>query len=292
VALTAEGERQLLGDQENRMQAQVQVAKGVTAAAAGNDVTAMAFYAEALGIDGTLESAKERLDNFGVTVSATSIRERANAEIQLREKWNKIFQDLYTYVMANTILSIEADFSNIKETSIGSNTISLQISPGLRFIPNRTTVLVWQTILKKAEEASRQSRNYEGTARSRNVEVIIRLYNEYGDCIAEKTVGIGSFTYAWDYYVRDSRREFGVGSSRYPVRNGVPSYKKIHDDTPLLPIQFSGVPLNDVTDTLTVKVEEIFIYSLGNGRLLNRAKINVPIVKPDDWLKNTNNGQN
>jgi TolB-like protein len=292
VTLTAEGERQLLGPEEKRIQAQVQVARGTAASQSGNDVSALALYAEAMDIDPAYTIAREKFEGFSVT---SSVRERANAAIILTERWNKIFKDLRFYINANPA-TVEIDWSKIEETKINTSakTLDLKVSPGIRFIPNRETFMVYQTIMLEFEKvaASEENKTWIRNVKklSNPIEIYIfanvGLYNEFNDCIAQKQGSFVRIQYFW-YGQRGALLERGFlvssdgesFSRYYTVQNGMPSYNKLRNDIKLRTITFQGVPMYDITDIMTPKIEWLRIENdPGVSRPDASKTISLPIV--------------
>jgi hypothetical protein len=287
ITLTAEGERQLIKTDEKRVQAQVQVARGAAASRAGNDVAALAFYAEAMNIDPAFSLAKERLEHFSIEIPASAIRERANAAIILADRWNNIFRDLRAYVEANPII-VEADLGNIEETKINTNkrTIDLKISPGMRIMPNRTTFMVLLTVLQNFDSYATKDENKAWTS---NVRVSVRggsinwriyarisLYNEYGDCVAAKNIYIGELVYsAYEYPRFILRSPGGIVVHSYDLRRGIPSINKMRNEIPVSLLTFTDIPLNDITDVMIPKIEAILNYPIGHSV---GDEISVPIL--------------
>lgn len=276
VELTAEGERQLLAEQRREVQATRQLAQGMAAERSGNIVEALAFYTEAVSIVPTMKEASERIQNFNGAIQTGSVRERAEYAQQQIDRWVKIFQDLRKYVDDNLTIVVY-DFSAVKDEILSEGrSVRFKIYPGVKVIPDRTTLLVYKRIkdeweqVRKMEENKSWANSVPQRLRSNSYRSVldsltgfsnracfidIGLYDEYGDRI-------------------DTIKEEFWFSSYEPM-----AQHKYFNDTKFKEISSSLLPIAKISDTITPRIIEV---CFGFDRR-NLKKLNPPVLTVPEW---------
>jgi hypothetical protein len=220
IELTLEGERQLLTIQ----QAQVNLARGMAAENADNNIEALAFYIQALETNPAMNEASQRIQQFASVSLGASIQERAQYVQRQKEKWDKIFFDLQEYV-ANKLPIVIYDFSTVKDTiTDAGKRVNLAVSPGVKIIPNRTVLAVWKAVgeewlrvrsvegnkawtesVRTALAGGTDSQNFDNVI---SYDVILGLYDGNGDPVNFSGPAPVSFTVRFP-------REAVLSQSRY-----------------------------------------------------------------------------
>jgi TolB-like protein len=275
VELTAAGEKSLLAIPEARARSTARLAKGMAADKNDNPIEALAYFIQAVENDAGMEEASQYIQNFGVYIPTGSITEKANYALEQKTRWEKIFEELNNYLVHNLVIAVY-DLSQIKDDfQASTQKFNFTVSPGVKIIPNRTVLLVWKKIMDTWTEIKNQEENHawassirgpffisgnEGSGRIfaiYNVEV--GLYNDYGDELQKAIFSLTSSRF----------------SRSYSLSYRVLSQKKYFDDESFYPIIFRNIPLADVTDTLTSRIESVLLYSKENK--------SIPIMSVAEW---------
>jgi hypothetical protein len=273
--------------------ATAQLAKGMAAAKSDNIVEALAFFSDALNSNTTRAEANRNIQSFFTAIPTGSITQRANFAIEQKAKWDKIFADLAEYIYKNLPIFIY-NFSIVQDSiDIRSNSVSLTIRPGIKVIPNRAVLLVYKTIVDNWRQirGKPENRDWAGNVRpprlgnvSGSVNRYIYqsefgLYDDYGDRVAV-------------YSKSSFFTELSIQSNRDPFIDSferefqVTAQHKYYDDTKFQEIRFT-VPLNEVTDNMTPKIDKIYIrpdsYSRSNDRQVDFSSMTV--TEYQEWLR-------
>ncbi|MDR2661435.1 MAG: CsgG/HfaB family protein [Treponema sp.] len=254
IQLTEAGEKSLLAIQQTQVRATTQLAKGMAAEKKGDLVEALAHLIEAREADPTMREASVHIQNFSGAVPTGSIRERAEWALAQKEKWEKIFKDLESYIDKNLVIAVY-DFSTVEDTfNATSNTVNIKITPGIKFIPNRTVLLVWKTIMDKWDQIRRLDENKSwasavrgsfaiGNHRHPGYSVTAGLYDDYGDLLQEVTV----------YVTQEVQFAYATYSNPYRSPE-ILAQHKYFDNQKFKQITFTGIPLKDITDNVIPKI--------------------------------------
>jgi hypothetical protein len=270
VELTSNGETELLTIQETQVRATTQLAKGMAAEKNDNFVEALAFFTQAA--DSGVVEASSHIQNFAKDISTGSIRERAEYAVKQKEKWEKIFRDLETYVYDNFEICIY-DFSTVEDEirldSSNRTTVSFRIKPGIKLIPNRTVLAVWKTVMDNWDHACKLEENKPWVDSVRNYRIRIGrgdgyaievgLYDEYGDRIS----------------VAFFHSHLGYG---YSPSFQVIAQHKYYEEIKFSTIYFYNISIDRITNNLTPKIDKI--TSQYNNK---RIDIHPPIMSVPEW---------
>jgi len=259
ITLTAEGERQLLAVQNTEVRSTVQLARGMAAARDNNLVDAMSFLSDALNSEATREEANQNIQRFFVDIPTGSIRERANYAVTQKAKWDKIFADLELFFIKNLPVFIY-DFSTVEDKiNIGANSVTLTLRPGIKVISNRKTLFVYKTIMDNWARVRAMPENRDWASnvnisefggndfvgdqvtRAYSYNIVIGLYDEYGDRIARTNVN-----------TRLSYIMPKLAAQRLEIQSQRRYYVDVHFQAITL-----NVSLDLITDTVTPKIEQV-----------------------------------
>jgi TolB-like protein len=272
VELTPDGETELLTIQEIQIQAAAQLAKGMAAEKNDNFVEALVFFTQAADM-GVME-ASSRIQNFAKDISTGSIRERAGYAVKQKEKWEKIFSDLGTYMSENLEICVY-DFSTVEDkievNRSNQTTVTLTITPGIKIIPNRTVVAVWKTVMdnwariKEMEENKSWVNSVKNDLYLINVQddrisrtdyyVSVGLYDEYGDRIDQHSVNVG-----------------------WVAVSEVIAQHKYYEGTRFVDITFYRIPIERITDKLTPQID-----TLSKQTRAGTKNIHPPTMLVSEW---------
>jgi hypothetical protein len=259
------------------VKATARLAQGMAAEKSDNLVEALAFYTEAVGIAPGMQEASTHIQNFGAAIQTSSIRERAEQAQKEKAKWEKIFKDLETYVFENLMIAVY-DFSTVTDSINSSlDRVSFKITPGIQLVPNRTVLSVWKTVLdnwKVVFNAPENKSWVSSIVNEQNGKSIgetggsnqfaygtvgltyiadIGLYDDYGDRIGNTSVNL------YLRYKNSSSFQVLAQHKYFDAKN----YKRI---------EFSSIPINAITDTVTPKVDSVM-----------RRSYNAPIMTVAEW---------
>jgi hypothetical protein len=289
IELTEAGETALLTIPETEVKAMAQLARGMAAEKSDNLVEALAFYTEAVGINPALKEASEHIQSFGGTIQTSSVRERAEQAQKEKEKWEKIFKDLLNYVNDKLVIAVY-DFSVVEDRIYGS-AVNLTIKPGVKFIPNRTVLAVWKTVMDNWEHIRQlpENKSWVGTANIR-------------EAFSDWPHSIGSSGTSQEYYVRVGLYDdYGDRIKTADVRQGLSySYKngnaetifelvaqhKYYNDRQFKEVNFVAVPVDQLTDKLTPKIEGGTMKNkMISGTTHQPAVTVMSVAEWEQWLK-------
>jgi hypothetical protein len=268
VVLTDVGEQELYHPSTKQIRATVQLARGMASERSDNLVEALAYFTQAVDADPSLKEAASHIQNFAGEIPTSSIRERANRALAQKDKWEKIFSDLNDYAEKNLVIVVY-DFSSITDKfDAGSKTVQLTVTPGIKFIPNRTVLAVWKTVTDNWERISKleenkswvksvktnysiTGKNFIGGNNEQMYSVTAALYDDYGDKIASSS--------------QISNRQDGVFFAYPDYRNSSQTFQalaqvKYFNNAEFRPVIFNRVKLDAITDNLSVKVDSIKFY--------------------------------
>jgi TolB-like protein len=263
VELTPDGETELLTVQETQVRATAQLAKGMVAEKNDNFIEALTFFTQAA--DTGVEEASAHIQNFAKDISTGGIRERAEYAIKQKEKWEKIFSDLKTYMSENLEICVY-DFSTVEDkievNQSNQTTVTLKITPGIKIIPNRTVVAVWKTVMdnwariKEMEENKPWVNSVKNDVQVSGISgyyvVLVGLYDEYGDRIVQQRLREISWT----------------------VSEAIAQHK-YYEGNKFTAISFYRVPIERITDKLIPKIDTISIWGGEN--------IHPPVMSVSEW---------
>lgn len=300
VELTVEGERTLLAIQPVEVRAVAQLARGMEAEKKGDIVEALGFLMEARNSNTTRTEANRNIQSFFVDIPTNNIRERANYAQTQKAKWDKIFADLDLYMRAKLPVFIY-DFSIQEDTiNIRSNEVSLNITPGIKVIPNVTALSVYKQIV---DEWIRIEGNAENKDWVRNVrmpkladsggptglysldyayyEMEFGLYDSFGDRIAQYrgwNSGNGPSIRIY-YYESDHARTIKRPDLQVLAQH------KYYYDAKFFPIRFNSIPLSKITDIITPKIDRVYYSKDSAWRGMPEINFQVMTVQEyQEWL--------
>jgi len=282
IALTAEGERQLLALQNTEVRSTVQLARGMAAARDDNIVDALSFLSGALNSDATREEANRNIQSFFGDIPTGSIRERANYAITQKAKWDKIFADVEIFLRGNLPVFIY-DFSTVEDSiNVRENRVTLTIRPGVKVIPNRAALFVYKTIWDNWSRIKTMPENGDwvnnvsiprfgnvppsGFSSVYRYNITIGLYDEYGDRIANSNVLPSMSIGISPYY--DGR-----------FSEEIQSQQRYYADSDFREISFY-VPLDRITDTMTPRIERVLL----EGSDISYQFMIMTVTEWQEWL--------
>jgi TolB-like protein len=97
VTLTAEGRNELAGINQQAVNAERSLARGITAQKEGTIVEALAYMYQANFADPGLKEAASRLNSLSASVTSGNIREDFKNDMELREAWIKTLAEAEEY---------------------------------------------------------------------------------------------------------------------------------------------------------------------------------------------------
>jgi TolB-like protein len=273
VELTFEGETELLALQEIQIQAAAQLAKGMAAEKNDNFVEALVFFTQAADMGVT--EASSHIQNFAKDISTGSIRERAEYAVKQKEKWEKIFEDLGTYMSENLEICVY-DFSTVEDKievdRSNKTTVTLTITPGVKVIPNRTAVAVWKTVMDNWVRIKKMEENKSWINSVKND--LPQLY------IAENLID-GTYTISVGLYDEyGDRIDQQIGRVSWSVSEVIAQHK-YYEKIKFVDITFPRIPIEHITDKLSPKIDKISkgLYLTGKPP----TDIHPPIMLVSEW---------
>jgi TolB-like protein len=287
IEVSAKAKAELQSKSENaQTKATASLAQGMAAEKSGDLVDALAHFHTALDSNSGMREASAHIQTFSQGSPGTSIRERANWATAQSERWNKIFKDLETYAY-NNLLIVVYDFTTITDKiDTRSNTVELEVGPGIKFIPNRTVLAVWKTVIDNWLEikSKEENKSWVGAVKVQyeaisymggglNFHSIghyyyakVVLYDENGDKIATSSVGQKT------EYVKYMNKPFDLLVQ-----------KKYYDNAELKKVKFSRVKLADITDNLVPKIDAITIMGSVSGKAAAAPALVFTVSEYQQW---------
>jgi hypothetical protein len=169
------------------------------------------------------------------------------------------------------------DFSTVEDTfNASSSTVTIKITPGIKFIPDRTVLLVWKTIMDEWEQIRRlaENKSWADAVRSsfwsignspgsyRPYFVKVGLYDEYGDLLKEADAG--------------QDLKFSYSTVSHPYRSPeILAQHKYFENQKFREITFNGIPLKDITDKLMPRIT--------TGIRIGGRETDGPVLTTEEW---------
>ncbi|WP_461256772.1 hypothetical protein [Treponema sp. R80B11-R83G3] len=283
IELTDEGERSLLAVQEIDVRATAQLARGTAAAKAGNEVEALAFFTEALNSNTTKTEADRNIQNVFTVPTGASIRERANYAQTHIDKWKKIFTELNAYLDKNFLIVVY-DFSVIEDKidMSGAGSVSITVKPGVKLVPNRTALLVYKKILDEWELVRTNAENKSWVNVVKIPKVFGRHMNspyDYAGISYIIRLGFGLYDDFGDR-INKIQRQLSV---YLKSTDQIIAQQKYYENAAFRNISFNNIPLKDITDTLTPKIEGIVWEQISNPQ--NITGFVLPVMSVAEYLQ-------
>jgi hypothetical protein len=258
VTLTAQAQGELAGAAEqNRINAQTALARGITAQSQGTEVTALSYYFQAAAFDSSLTEAISRSSILNANISSENIGGRVRDDIQWRRDWvarltetEQLFDSFNrTESMPYTLFYLSDE---IKQGTVNyqNDTVTLSIETHLHGSG------VWTLSIERALQAV-----YDGleatkrkdtwglaswprqgvtslnafTRRNGNFSVVFELLNNQNKVIGRQTLQSGG---SWE-----------LNWSGRPIVNVNADERKT--------LNFQGVNANEITDSMTIRIATI-----------------------------------
>lgn len=165
IGLSEKEKAQLAKTDKKSLNATKSLAKGAAAEKADNLIEALAFYAEAQENGATKKEASAGINSILGTNGTISGNAIANLKAQLtwekeqEEKWNKIFRDLYSYLLTKGFICVY-DFSSIKNfPSYDGKSVSFEVTPGAKIVPVRKAFITANKILNEWDKVKSNPEN-------------------------------------------------------------------------------------------------------------------------------------
>jgi TolB-like protein len=294
VELTPEGEKRLL-EVNSKTRSTAQLAKGMAAKNEGDIVNALAFLYQSAETDPTQKEAITQINSMPFSVSASSIRERANAGLALQEKWKKILDDLKKYMYNNYALCIVYDFSKVEDKiDYNRKKVDITISPGVQVVINRTALMVWKklydeyTKIRSTEESLRQLYLSwylpRGNGGGNIYRITVGLYDKYNDKISEVEERCWSQVVLGESPSVESNLQVFAQAKYYSPEE----YHTPHPDyysRGYRPLKFLSIPIDKLSDDVLIpKIDKVALQSpipIDNRRDIK--EINIPLYTPQEW---------
>jgi hypothetical protein len=93
VRLTEAGRRTLLAGNTSAVRAEVGLARGITAEAAGSSIEALFNFTQSIAFDHSQMEALSRLNTLSSTISEGTISQRILNDIEARDRWLEVFRE-------------------------------------------------------------------------------------------------------------------------------------------------------------------------------------------------------
>nr|WP_318693032.1 CsgG/HfaB family protein [uncultured Treponema sp.] len=169
IGLSEKEKAQLAKTDKKSLNATKSLAKGAAAEKADNLIEALAFYAEAQENGATKKEASAGINSILGTNGTVSGNAIANLKAQLtwekeqKEKWNKIFRDLDSYLLTKGFICVY-DFSSIKNfPSYDGKRVSFEVTPGAKIVPVRKAFITANKILNEWDKVKSNPENERWT---------------------------------------------------------------------------------------------------------------------------------
>lgn len=277
-------QQQIAGITKNRsaVTGTKKLAQGMAAEKSGDFITALSFLSDS-SESGNREAASVISGMLSVSTPA-NIRERANYYKEQTAKWNKIWKDLEQYMKKNYPILVY-DFSNMSDKiSASGNTVKLTWLAGVKLVPNRKALVVYNTVWnewKKIKSSSTENIKWIQNIRPYDAELYLHynikigLYNKYGELLGkiwESDWGSGIY-YA---KMRISKMEF--------ENQSIPPQFRLFNNEKFYEIVFWDIPIDDkFTDVVTPRIIE-FSHLEGSKKISNLSAV-MSLSEWEQYLK-------
>lgn len=188
-------ERQITGLTKNQSTASStkSLAQGMAAQKNGDFITALNFLTDSS--EGGNTEASTVISSMLTSEIPQDIQQRAAYYKEQTAKWDKIWSDFDTYFSRNLLILV-TDFGQEKrdeKVSGDGTSVDLTWKDGLRWVPNRKALVLYNTVYDEWEKVKNTPGNEAWAKEVRNLinsykyySVRIGLYNKYGELLATK----------------------------------------------------------------------------------------------------------
>ena len=240
-------ERQITGLTKNQSAASStkSLAQGMAAQKDGDFITALNFLTDASAGGNT--EASTVISSMLNSQIPQDIQQRAAYYKEQTAKWQKIWDDFDTYFSRNLLILV-TDFGQEKrdeKVSGDGTSVDLTWKGGLRWVPNRNALVLYNTICTEWEKVKNTPGNEAWTKEVRSLmnsykyySVRIGLYNKYGELLA----------------TTDCTYDRNVKQFRYK-NEAVPPQFRLFDEARKSDIKFYSVKIdNKFAEPLSTKI--------------------------------------
>jgi len=260
ITLTALAQGELTkAETENRVNAQIALAQGITAQQRGTVVEALSYFIQSTNYDPNLVEAASRMNILSANISSGNIGQDTRNDIAWRRQWVERLQEtenFFTNYVKEQPYYLVYD-TNIKKgrTNYQNETVELSFDMGLTPEPSWVTTIndvIWT--VKAGLLATGREKTWEldwpyksisqrsFASKNNNYIVIAEILNDRGQIIGRQTIYI---PYGYNYRFKDLDKHCGYTfGSLEPIQwHGV--------------ISFPSVNANSITDLLTIRITNI-----------------------------------
>jgi TolB-like protein len=243
----------------NHVNAQTAIAHGVVAERRGNVVEALSFYEFANSSDRSLTESSLRATQVLSVSVPVSVRERVQWGQEQISKWNKIFSDLETYMKDSILLAIIFDLDNggyiYSNLDLTRQRIDIRINgQGIKFVPNRTALLVFERINRQWDEIKKAEDNriWTDSVRGRFMgSTEIRFnFSANVELLDEDNVRISYLNFSSNNERFD---RFSLNNSNFPLLTN----ERYYTNSNFTPLVYNNQNPNRISDKLSVKIMNV-----------------------------------
>jgi TolB-like protein len=252
VSLTGRGRQELSRVVDaSTMQAEIALARGITAQRQGMEVEALSYFLQANNFDPSLNEIEKRLNIISASITGDTTGVVARNEIAWRRQWIERLQEtenFYRSYIRGTQPHYLIFDTNIKEGDINFHTETMELSFGIRLLPEAQWTHTINEVILTVEGALRDTGRADAWGldwpfnvvsmtspfenRTGSFSVVAEIVNEQGRSIGRQTVSI-----PYGFSVR-----YGMTIPRQQWQGN---------------ISFQAVDTNLITEHLTVRIVSI-----------------------------------
>ena len=235
VSLTTRGRQELTRTVDNATaQAEIALARGITAQREGLEVEALSYFLQANSYDTGLEEIEKRLNIISATITGGNIGADARNEIAWRRQWIERLQETENFYRNYTRDNPPYYFiydTDIKQGAINFQNETVELSFGIRLIPDAMWVHTLNEVILTVEGALKATGKTESwglnwpfnvvsmtspfTDRANNFTVVMEIINDQGTSIGRQTVTV-PYGYIVRYGMTIPRRQW-QGTVSFPT---------------------------------------------------------------------------
>ncbi len=222
------------------------LAQGMAAQKNGDFITALTFLADSSA--GGNKEASAVISSMLVSATPADIRARAAYYKEQTAKWTKIWKDVEVYLVHNYLILVhDLDPEKMQSDVSGSgDRVNLKWAEGIRFVPNRKALVLYNTVaaewekIRNAPENKAWVREVHTLPDSFGYYMEIGLYNKYGELLKTDSI----------------RQAAHLKTFRYE-NEAVPPQFRLFNNTRAMNVAFYSVAIDDkFSEPLTTKIIE------------------------------------
>lgn len=263
------------------------LAKGVAFQNSDEYIKALDSFSKVSGYF-ELEAKNNITEILSSSIDTMDLQERITYYNILKDKWNKIFLQLETYMNEN-VAYVVYDFSYLEDkVDMVMENVHFSVKPGIKCVPNAVAMKVFSAVYNEWQEIISDKNN---TVWTRSVtQPHLGNTGEYFEFYYDFTITVGLFDNDGNLLVQNKispqgirgiRRLFGIVDSNLIAKSAEAYFERAEYNQ----INFSPVKIDKIANGVNIKIinAKMSIFDRNNRKGGYDGYKQPPIISHDEW---------